>query len=159
MTSTELFRLGVPMSYASTVTRLFPCTYNINVMNIILITIIIYIDDIILTNTLAVIHENYHNYSDHHKYHNYISHIYYQTCQNLTHRTERRISWSTVLFALTRNGLPYLLPRQIHMQLIQQRLLWVGNWALGIHCFVVTQANYLHCSVCNCQSNLIELGI
>ena len=93
VTSTVLFRLGVPMSYASTVTRLFPCTYNINIMNIILImmliTIIIYINDIILTNTLAVIHENYHNYSDHHKYHNYITHIYYETCQNLTHRIDR----------------------------------------------------------------------
>ena len=70
VTSTELFRLGVPMSYASTVTRLFPCTYKINIMNIILIviliTIIIYINIITLTNTLTVIHENYRNYSDHH---------------------------------------------------------------------------------------------
>lgn len=119
VTSTELFRLGVPMSYASTVTRLFPCTYNINIMNIILIviliTLIIYINIITLTNTLTVIHENCHNYSDHHKYHNYISHIYYQTCQNLTHRIEHRISRITVLFALTRNGLPSLLARHIHI--------------------------------------------
>ena len=104
MTSTELFRLGVPMSYASTVTRLFPCTYNINIMStiliVILITIIIYINIIILTNTITVIHENYHNYSDHHKYYNYISPIHYQTCQNLTYRIEHRIFLKYFLICL-----------------------------------------------------------